>query len=415
MNSTPKPTTTTNTRRLPPEFQEIIASKSQNFVGREFVFAAITNFLGRHTHGYFTIVGAPGTGKSAILSKYVQTNPNLIYYNIQIEGKNRAEEFLKIICTQLINSYPQLETQGIVTLPDNFAQGSWFLSFLLQKISEKLEQNQRLIIAIDALDAIDRNSQILGSNLFYLPRYIPPKVYFILTRRPFLKEKSGLLIETPFQLLNLEDFAEENSKDLLLYIQEYLTPPTSGLRPASLSLKLRLPYKGRGESELDLSCQGKGESESDLSSENCGESYSPLLVGEGLGERSIQQLVAESENNFMYLSERLKAIAPGVDGETRQFEHLPPSLEAYYQSHWQKMSDRGLSVVELGVLRSLVSPGQGGRSIEAIAEIIDEDEYEVEEVLSNWIEFLQQQQIGDEIYYSFYHSSFCDWLGRKIS
>jgi hypothetical protein len=46
---------------------------------------------------------------------------------------------------------------------------------------------------------------------------------------------------------------------------EDLTPPTSGLRPATLSLKLRLPYKGRGEPD------------------------SPLLAGEGLGERSTEE------------------------------------------------------------------------------------------------------------------------------
>lgn len=52
----------------------------------------------------------------------------------------------------------------------------------------------------------------------------------------------------------------------------------------------------------------------------------------------------------------------------------------------------------------------GGISAELIAQIIDEDEYEVKEVLENWLEFLQQQQIGGETLYSLYHSSFRDWL-----
>ncbi|MEH2236422.1 hypothetical protein [Nostoc sp.] len=52
-------------------------------------------------------------------------------------------------------------------------------------------------------------------------------------------------------------------------------------------------------------------------------------------------------------------------------------------------------------------------SLEAIAQIIDTDEYEVEEVLENWLEFLQQQGIAPETHYSLYHSNFRDWLGRQ--
>jgi hypothetical protein len=44
----------------------------------------------------------------------------------------------------------------------------------------------------------------------------------------------------------------------------------------------------------------------------------------------------------------------------------------------------------------------------AIAQIIDTDEYEVEEVLENWLEFLQQKRIGSETHYSLYHSNFRD-------
>ena len=50
-----------------------------------------------------------------------------------------------------------------------------------------------------------------------------------------------------------------------------------------------------------------------------------------------------------------------------------------------------------------------------IAQMINEDEYEEEEVLENWIEFLQQEQIDGETRYSLYHSSFRDWLGQQLS
>ena len=153
------------------------------------------------------------------------------------------------------------------------------------------------------------------------------------------------------------------------------------------------------------------------------------------GEKLIQQLTVKSENNFMYLSQILPAIAQGLYSEPFQDERLPPGLEAYYQSHWQKMKGEELSAVELGVLRTLVTPRNSldsplsplqtaGISADAvseampgglIAQILDEDEYDVEAVLFNWVEFLRRQPIDGEIYYSFYHSSFQHWLHRKLN
>ncbi|MFS0515399.1 hypothetical protein ACEYW6_11845 [Nostoc sp. UIC 10607] len=48
-----------------------------------------------------------------------------------------------------------------------------------------------------------------------------------------------------------------------------------------------------------------------------------------------------------------------------------------------------------------------------IAQIIDTDEYEFEEVLENWLEFLQQKRIASETHYSLYHSNLRDWLGTQ--
>jgi hypothetical protein len=51
----------------------------------------------------------------------------------------------------------------------------------------------------------------------------------------------------------------------------------------------------------------------------------------------------------------------------------------------------------------------------AIASTIDADEYDVEEILENWREFLTLQQIDREIRYSVYHSSFRDFLSKQVN
>jgi hypothetical protein len=389
MNSIPKFPTVANSRGYLPEFGQLIREKSENFVGREFVFASINKFfpkgnLGRADRGYFTLVGAPGSGKSALLAKYVSANPDVIYYNAQVEGKNRADKFLRTICNQLMGM-----GSGDGVVPDNVTEGSWFLSVLLQEISDRLSPDQRLIIAIDSLDAIAPNSQPASSNLFYLPRYLPQRVYFLLARRPFLKERSGLLIETPSQIFDLAQYPQQNREDIEAYIRQFLST---------------LTQEGTKEESV------------------------------GIGEAQLcDRLTENSENNFMYLSQILKAIAPGepsagsilqnLSPTSWEFEPLPTSLETYYQSHWQRMITKGqlrgtqqnqdFSSVELALLNILVQQTQP-ISIKAIAQITDEDEYEIEEVLENWIEFLQPQQISGETHYHLYHSSFRNWLSKQL-
>ncbi len=231
------------------------------------------------------------------------------------------------------------------------------------------------------MDAIDRSSQPLTSNLFYLPRYLPKRVYFLLSRRPFARDKAGLFVETPSQIFNLEDYPEQNLEDLRSYIQHCLI-----LGEVGTNLKSWLTAHRLTEEEFS------------------------------------QQLIVQSENNFMYLSQILPAIASGFYPQPFWFKPLPLGLEAYYQGHWQRLSSGSLSAVKLAVMRSLVTltpqpsvKSSGGISAELIAKTINEDEYEVEAVLENWFEFLQQQQIEGETLYSLYHSSFHDWLSKQLN
>ena len=89
-----------NPPQLRTQFQQIIVEKSRKFINYEFIFNIFKNFIDKYKRGYLIIVGSPGSGKSAILANFVSSNQNsninIIYYNAQLEGKNRAVVFLNI-------------------------------------------------------------------------------------------------------------------------------------------------------------------------------------------------------------------------------------------------------------------------------------------------------------------------------
>jgi hypothetical protein len=178
--------------------------------------------------------------------------------------------------------------------------------------------------------------------------------------------------------------------------------------------------KGETRTEEFLAKEGlKTEESSDRISppflRGAGGDLKSWLTTHNINEQELcDRLTTESENNFMHLSQILPAIAQGFYSEPFQRDRIPPGLEAYYQSHWQQIKGNGLSSVELAVLNILVQQEQP-ISAQAIADAIDQDDYEVEETLENWIEFLQQQHIDAETRYSLYHSSFRHWLGQHLT
>ena len=164
---------------LPPEFESLIAEKIKTFCGRRFVFDTFQQFITENPHGYFTIIGDAGMGKSSIVAKYVSEHKSPCYFNILVERRNRPELFLKSIRQQLIDRY-QLPNSADADLPT-----------LLAKVAGKLTAGERLVIAVDALDEVEQEA---GENLLHLPTTLPDKVYFLLTRRPYNLGKKRLSV-----------------------------------------------------------------------------------------------------------------------------------------------------------------------------------------------------------------------------
>jgi hypothetical protein len=345
----------------PVEFEALVKGKTKTFCGRKFVFAAFDKFINTNPNGYFTVVGDAGMGKSALAAKYVFDKQVPCYFNILAEGRNRPELFLKSLRQQLISRY-QLQDAN----DDDLAT-------LLTKVSKKLPAGNRLVIVVDALDEVEQEPG--AGNLLYLPRELPERVYFLLTRRPFTLEKKRLQVSVPEDCLDLNanEYANFSREDVKAYI------------------RLLLNDDPEYEEALNKWIQDRN--------------YTP--------EYFVEQVAEKSENNFMYLYHALPAIAKG-EYDDLALEQFPKGLQEYYQTHWVRMrmetTPKEVKVIVLFILVEIATP----ITSKMIAAIALQEEYEVEKVLDEeWVEYVKKQQIEGEICYSIYHASFLDFLKKK--
>jgi hypothetical protein len=345
----------------PEEFISLIEEKIRRFCGRGFVFETFQQFITENPHGYFTIVGDAGMGKSSIVAKYVSEHKSPCYFNILVERRNRPELFLKSIRRQLIDRY-QLPNSEDADLPT-----------LLAKVAGKLTAGDRLVIAIDALDEVEQEQ---GENLLHLPTTLPNNVYFLLTRRPFNLGQRRLAVSpgVPVKELDLRDsdYAHFNQKDIKKYI-EYVINTDSEYKD-----KLRKWIQTRSITDTIF----------------------------------VEQVANKSENNFMYLRYVLPAIAKGYYKDL-DLKQLPDGLQEYYQSHWVRMEMEAkpgqLMEKVLYILLEIATP----IPCEMIAGIAKVDECDVGKVLDKWVEYLKKQDVDGKICYTIYHASFLDFLKGK--
>jgi hypothetical protein len=349
-------------RPVPPaRFRSLIEERTEEFVGRDYVFAAIDRFLSRRRKGYFAVEGDPGVGKSAILAEFVRRTGCIAHFNIRSQGITQASQFLESVCTQIIARYDLPYS----SLPTHATSDGTFLSALLDQVSEQLGEVGRLVIGVDALDEVDLAAQRPGANILYLPGALPPGVYFVMTRRQL---KLPFVVQAPQVVLDLGAYPAESLRDVQTYIRR------AAKRPA-----LRDRIGGR-----------------------------PDAV-----ETFVTELARKSESNFMYLHHVLPEIERGGYRDL-QFDDLPSGLDGYYDDHWGRMgmTAKPLPQPEIKIIYVLAEVRQPvSRAL--ISEFAGEDALTVQEVLDNWESFIHKQRAAGETLYSFYHTSFRDFLHRK--
>ncbi|HEY9672195.1 MAG TPA: protein kinase [Waterburya sp.] len=366
------------TQGVPLPFQSLITDKTEGFVGRDYVFEAIEEFLQHQSCGYFIIEADPGVGKSAIIAEYVKRTGCVAHFNVRSQGINRAEEFLKCVCTQLIERYKL--PYSLPFHPEHTRDGN-FLARLLNEISTldastgdsyatttlsaEPKFEQKVVIAVDALDEVDLSSQTPGANVLYLPACLPHGVYFIVTKRM----TPVPLVVNHQRVFELMQYATESLQDVKTYIRGCV---------------------------------------------NQSEVLQTWLANQGLTvDEFVTTLAEKSDRNFMYLRYVLPAIESGAYQDL-SIENLPEGLEQYYYQHWQNMgmTAKPLPRTKIKIVYVLAE-ARKPVSRQLISEFSGEDALTVQEVLDEWQQFLREQRIDGQTGYSIYHVSFQEFLHQQ--
>ena len=346
---------------LPYECETIIQDRTQDFTGRQFVFAAIAEFLQNNRKGYFVLEADPGVGKSSIMAKLVLLLKRrcVAHFNSQSQGIVRAEQFLENACTQLIRGYQLNYPQ----LPENATRDGNFLSRLLGEVSAKLG-GKKLILVVDALDEVDLSLQGRVSNVLYLPDALPDNVYFIVSKQP-----KTLPLPNHHHVFDLMQYSVESLADVKVYIDKRTS------NSASIQSWINRQNLQR--------------------------------------EQFVAAVAEKSQNNFMYLRYVLNDIDSGKYSDVN-LQDLPRELEGYYDKHWARMEmavrDKELRRRKLKVIY-LLTKVRKPVSCDILADFAEEDALDVQEVLDDWEQFLRRSgDISPD--YSIYHASFQRFLHR---
>lgn len=346
----------------PDEFRALIEEKTKRFCGRQFVFKQFDKFIRKHNRGYFTIIGEPGVGKSAIAAEYVRRHGSPCYFNVMAEGRNRPELFLPSLRQQLIRRF-QLVNAANANLPT-----------LLEKASRRLRKGERLTIVVDGLDEVSQ--QDAESNLLHLPANLPQGIYFLLTRRPYATGKEQLTVSPGVPKVSLDltsdKYAPYNHKDVVEYIRMMLHEDPDCAEP----LQGWLQERNLTESQF------------------------------------IENLAQKSENNFIYLRYVLPEIAAG-NYDNLNLEGLPEGLQQYYQQQWVRMGmEHDPAQNAVITLYTFVAIGEP-LPCETLAEMTQQDEAEIEKILSDWAGYLRRSPSDGTTCFSIYHTSFLEFLRSK--
>jgi hypothetical protein len=338
----------------------LIARKTENFVGRKFVFDALDEFLNKNESGYFLLFGEPGIGKTAAMAQIVKMRGYPHHFNVATQNIRSPRQFLSNACAQVIARYDLPHEE----IPKGATKDSNFLLQCLQEAAAKPE-NRPVVLIVDGLDEAERDNLPPRVNTLYLPPTLPEGAYIVASSRPLENLKLQVSKQTE---LYLEPDSEGNLLDIQEFIENF--------------------YRSNEAIRQQLA--------------NWGVSGTAFKTA----------LVKKSEGNFIYLFYILPAIAEGKF-KKGTLDELPQGLKAYYRSHWDLMQIAGQDEFNeiYAPIVCLLATVREPVTLEQLHNWTNIDSRKVRHAIQQWWEFLEQNGAGK---FRIYHTSFQDFLAEMV-
>jgi WD40 repeat protein len=203
-----------------PQRQEIInfnleRQRHRPFVGREDVFSRLDSWLLSQTgESWVLISGGPGTGKSAILSNYVERlekeglDVAVHFLRRQVSDWARPETIVRSLSAQVEMMFPECAE------PDNVTETRLIELIARVSATRLVPQNKRLYLVVDGLDEAEPSE--VGSNPLpqFLPYTLPDNVFLLCASRPTYPHLSWLEGRRNLRTIDLnhQDWTQSNWK-----------------------------------------------------------------------------------------------------------------------------------------------------------------------------------------------------------
>lgn len=157
-------------------FDHLIETHTHLFAGREEYLQKILDFINNYQNGYIFVEAYSGYGKTSLLARLVQNNPNFVYhfisqaYRSQSFNSTEFDIVLSNLCEQLeVLEARKINSNGKQSLKNRFHN-------LLR--SSPIEVKR--VIVIDAVDEIEKHPNYLRG---LLPVTLPNNVFIIISAR----------------------------------------------------------------------------------------------------------------------------------------------------------------------------------------------------------------------------------------
>jgi hypothetical protein len=340
-------------------FNKLIQEKTKDFVGRIYVFNAISDFINTNSSGYFRVIGDPGMGKSSIAAQYVLDNDCIAFFNEKRDLRNKTSQFIASIFEQLNIRY-----NLSLKLPDDPSEYNTSVFTALMESTGKTKD--KVIIVVDALDEVDLATCDRDAFILHLPIRLPDNVFIVLTER----RDSNVRLPPDTTTLSLLDpkYVQDTTTDISNYIRTMI--------------------------------QRRGNLESAI-----------YKITDSL-DTFISEITKKSEKNFMYLKYVLVDIEKGRY-ESTSLDNFPTGLMDYYKWHWERMGMNNKNtpnrMIKLRVIYH-ISEAYTALSLESLTEYTKQEQVIISDIIDEWIQFLHTFAEKGEELYRIYHQSFQDFL-----